>query len=61
MGRTFKISLKKIKVNSTGKNRKGFRWVQARKGLKKKSIPRVKNSKRIKYTIRSVYARSLLT
>lgn len=61
MGRTFKVSLKKVKVNAEGKNRKGFRWVQARKLLKKKAIPRIRNSKVVKYMLRSAYARALST
>jgi hypothetical protein len=59
MGRTFKVALKKIKVNSDGKNRKGYRWVRARRLLKKKTIPRIRNSKQIKYVLRSAFARKL--
>lgn len=59
MGQTFSVLLKKIKSSTLGHNEKGYRWVRARRFLKRKAIPRIKNSKKIKYVIRSQVSRSL--
>lgn len=55
MGRTFSVSLKKVK----SKNQQGYHWVRKRKFKKRRAISRLKLTKDIKYTLRSNYSRAL--
>ena len=59
MGRTYSITIHKVKTSAQGKNPQGFRYVRSRRYLKKKSIPRVRNTKNKKFTPRSEFALSI--